>query len=76
MFEGNCCIRVCCEKVQRESLRASCYLGLELELLTVTLVLPIILGGYSFLEILVFVNPVLPNCLPSVRRSLKVSDGE
>jgi len=33
MFEGNCCICVCCEEVQRESLRASCYLGLELELL-------------------------------------------
>ena len=63
MFEGNCCIRICCEEVQRESLRASCYLGLELKLFTVHtgLVLPIILAGYSFLEILVFVNTVLPN---------------
>ena len=64
MFEGNCCIRVCCEA--GSSKRIATYL-------LFTLVLPIILAGYSFLEILVSVNPVLPNCLPFVRRSLKVS---
>ena len=73
MFEGNCCIRICCEEVQRESLRASCYLGLELELLTVHTGSADNFGRLLFFRNFGVCKHGSTQCLPSVRGSLKVS---